>query len=300
MTTTMHKIYFILAMMAAVTLVSCDTEDALTPSNIDTDIFNTKEGATDEESVLRNDFFKTTGSYLLFNDTLSNGELLDIGYVMTSMENNDVYVYDYLSTIEEKEKAVNFVQNYILPHLGEKLRPFSFLLVNNITHYNKNGKEYYQNYDDSDNPTSVVGVRATALAMGSIAYMEEDELQMYSKNVLKGILTYIISKQTSDTYKQFYNYGKDYYKEYIDVSWDIPEEENLKIMNEKGFICSHYAYGMLFPGYYPTDTEDVAAYIDLVMNSTAEEVEETYRSYPDIISKYQIMAKLMKELGYVE
>jgi hypothetical protein len=57
---------------------------------------------------------------------------------------------------------------------------------------------------------------------------------------------------------------------------------------------------MLFPGYYPTDTEDVAAYIDLVMNSTAEEVEETYRSYPDIISKYQIMAKLMKELGYVE
>jgi hypothetical protein len=36
------------------------------------------------------------------------------------------------------------------------------------------------------------------------------------------------------------------------------------------------------------------------MNSSLEEVELKYTDYPDIISKYKLMKKLINELGYIE
>ena len=48
---------------------ACQQEDSLTPSNI-SDLFAPNPEATDAESVLRREFFNTTGCYLLFNDTL--------------------------------------------------------------------------------------------------------------------------------------------------------------------------------------------------------------------------------------
>jgi hypothetical protein len=36
------------------------------------------------------------------------------------------------------------------------------------------------------------------------------------------------------------------------------------------------------------------------MNSSLEEVEQKYTDYPDIISKYKLMKKLINELGYIE
>ena len=59
----------LLIIVLAGCFTACQQEDSLTPSNI-SDLFAPNPEATDAESVLRREFFNTTGCYLLFNDTL--------------------------------------------------------------------------------------------------------------------------------------------------------------------------------------------------------------------------------------
>jgi len=82
--------------------------------------------------------------------------------------------------------------------------------------------------------------------------------------------------------------------------WIETEEEGMPLQNAKGFIAPHQgAWGTIWSAY-PTVEEDVKAYINLAMNSSLEEVEQKYTDYPDIISKYKLMKKLINELGYIE
>ena len=130
----MNKILTTICILtAAICFAACEGEDPLQPSHADTNPFSVDDNANDEESLLRKNFFSRNGSYLLYNDTLNDGERLDIGYVMTASQNNNVYIYEYLKTIEEKSLAADFVEQYLLPHLGKRLRPFAFLLVKTQT-----------------------------------------------------------------------------------------------------------------------------------------------------------------------
>ena len=50
-------------------LLACQKEDTLKPLHM-ANPFAPQPGATDEESKLREEFYKNTGCHLLFNDTL--------------------------------------------------------------------------------------------------------------------------------------------------------------------------------------------------------------------------------------
>ena len=296
----MHKILTTICFLAAaICFTACEGEDALSPSNADSNPFNIDDAATDEESILKRDFYSRNGCYLLFNDTLKDGELLDIGYVMTASQNIDKYTYEYLESIEEKKNATSFVEQYILPHLGKKLRPFSFLLVNGINHFTLEDGKLITPYDGTEYPSNVVGVRATAIAINALAGMEESEKGDYSKELIIGIMANIISHQTSDSFNQFTSYGKDYYGGWMD-EWPESEEEGMPLQNAKSFIAPHESAWGTFWSAYPTVEEDVKAYINLTMNSTLEEVEVKYTDYPDIVSKYKLMKQIVNELGYIE
>ena len=296
----MNKILTTICILtAAICFAACEGEDPLQPSHADSNPFNIDDAATDEESILRRDFYSRNGCYLLFNDTLKDGELLDIGYVMTASQNNNLYIYEYLKTIEEKKNATSFVEQYILPHLGKKLRPFSFLLVNGINHFTLEDGKLITPYDGTEYPSNVVGVRATAIAINALAGMDDSEKKDYSKVLIIDIMTNIISHQTTDTFNQFTSYGKNYYGVWMD-GWIETEEEGIPLQNAKGFIAPHQeTWGEMW-SVYPSLDEDVKAFINLAMNSSLEEVELKYTDYPDIISKYKLMKKLINELGYIE
>lgn len=296
----MNKILTTICILtAAICFAACEGEDSLQPSHADTNPFSVDDNANDEESLLRKNFFSRNGSYLLYNDTLNNGERLDIGYVMTASQNNNVYIYEYLKTIEEKSLAADFVEQYLLPHLGKRLRPFAFLLVKNINHFINQDGLLLTPYDGTENPSFVVGVRATAISMSAITEMDDSEKKDYSKVLIIDIMTNIISHQTTDTFNQFTSYGKNYYGIWMD-GWIETEEEGMPLQNAKGFIAPHQDEWGTFWSAYPTVEEDVKAYINLAMNSSLEEVELKYTDYPDIISKYKLMKKLINELGYIE
>ena len=125
---------------------ACQQEDSLTPSNI-SDLFAPNPEATDAESVLRREFFNTTGCYLLFNDTLRHEykgedtfgnpyyetELIGLEWNLTSAVSTR-YLFEYLKTQEQKEQAVSFLQTHLIPKIKNVL-PYSILVINKMDKY---------------------------------------------------------------------------------------------------------------------------------------------------------------------
>lgn len=297
-------------------LTGCGGEDDLTPSDPDTNYFSVSDDATDATSLLRKAFYDKYGSYLLFNDTLSHvktgtdafgdpvykDELLDVGYDPTGSSNNVVYTYGYLTDINSQQQAANFVEQYILPHLGAKLRPFSFLLVGSISKYTFDSNNYTPDYD-APNPTAVVGDRATVFALDGILGSDETTMSSYATTVLANIVASKIAGQDATTLSAFTTYGKDLYGKYFsDLGLEEPadEESNMQAMYDAGFVVPHQSYGFTLTGAYPSQAEDINGYIQLCLNSSAEEVEQKYGSYLTIMEKYRIMSSLLETMGYVK
>ena len=95
----MHKLFSLFALLLL--LASCGGEDALQPSNADTYGFEVPQSDNSAEATLRRSFQEKYGSYLLFNDTLSNGELLDLGYNITA----STYAYVYTFELDESPRT---------------------------------------------------------------------------------------------------------------------------------------------------------------------------------------------------
>jgi hypothetical protein len=287
---------------------SCSKEDSLEPTEAEKNYFAPDENATDEESLLRRDFYKKNNSYLLFNDTLrheplgvnSDGvmqyftETLDVSYVMAGTTSYFCR-YDYIASIDDKRNAISFVENYLLAHLSDKLRPFSWLLVDHITGYSLSDGVYtYQN-----EPSSVVGNRATAVALEGVSDMEEEEKTELANTILTGLVSDKVAAQSASVLKSFTKYSSSLYETYSGL---IPssEEENMTLMNQSGFITGHYYYEIyLSYGTYPSQSEDVSSFAKLVLTQSEDEVNDTYADYPLVLEKYRVMKAIITELGFV-
>lgn len=285
----------------------CTSEDELTPSNVDKNYFAPSENATDEESVLRKEFYASEKCYVLFNDTLRhellgtdvNGdtqyftETIDVGYVMTGLAQYK-YKYDYLATIEQKREAISFMKSYVLNHLSVKLRPFSWLLVGNIARYTVSDA----NLDYDSDMTLVNGKRATAVAVQNIAEMDEGQRQDLATSILKEVLVQKLNSQTESILQPFTKHSATYYGNSMPTN---PEDEtvNMQMLNEAGFIAPHYLWDIIvMVGVYPTIQEDIKAYVNLVMTQSPETVNELYSGYPLVIAKFNAMKNLVSGLGY--
>jgi hypothetical protein len=59
-------------------------------------------------------------------------------------------------------------------------------------------------------------------------------------------------------------------------------------------------WGGVYTGVYPDQNEDIQQYVELVVNNTADEVQQKFSAYPLILQKYQTMVNLLNQLGYVK
>ena len=136
-----HYAYLFAIVWLYLLLTDCGKEDNLIAEYDNrTSYFLPDPGATDEESVLRRDFYEKENSFLLFTDTLRHEELapdfngdmkyfteiLDMTYsVGSSSISVFTYAYEYHTSFEAKRQSTSFLKSYILPHLSVQLRPFS-------------------------------------------------------------------------------------------------------------------------------------------------------------------------------
>jgi len=306
----MKRYYIILLSLIVLSIISCSKSDDLVPSNTKENYFAPDDDATDEESVLRKQFFTDEKCYLLFNDTLqhhyignnSEGEpqyfteTVDVAYTMYSLTSYK-YLYQYLTTMSDKKAAVDFLKKYIMPHLSSSLCPFSWLLVKHITEYKFDG---YTKYDYSSEPQFVIGERCMAVSMDGLSDMSEDEIKTLANSMLSGIVSNRISSQGSDILKPVTKSVDDYYEQYMGF-WPSSDEANMTELNKKGFITPYWLIVNVwaFRGYYPTKENDLADFTKLVFNSTEEEVKTKYADYPIVIQRYEAMRNVLLSLGYV-
>ncbi|OJU50573.1 MAG: hypothetical protein BGN96_08500 [Bacteroidales bacterium 45-6] len=303
----MRKYISILSIPLFLLATGCTNEDELTPSNADKNYFAPADNATDQESLLRKEFYASEKCYILFNDTLRhealgtdvNGdtqyftETIDLSYVMTGYAQYK-YKYSYLPTIDQKKEAISFMKAYVLSHLSSKLRPFSWLLVSNISRFTISDASLYY---DSDVPF-VTGKRTTAIATQNIADMDEGQRQDLATSILKEVLVLKLTAQPEDVLKPFSKYSASYYGNYM-ATYPDDETANMQMLNEAGYIEPHYLWD-IYPlqGVYPTLQEDIKAYVNLVLAQSPETVNEQYSGYPLVIAKFNAMRTLVADLGY--
>lgn len=284
-------------------LVSCGSEDN-PEAVIDTmtDCFAPDPEATDAVSVMRRSFKQEEGSYLLFTDTLTheylgkdyNGddcyktELLDMSYTIgnTAAQQQIVYQYTYLETQAAKEAAVEFLKDYVLPHLPSSLRPFSWFLAYSI--YDATNYDYV---------TALTGQRCIAISAGDLDYVDKDEL---ARTVLIKALGSGMESQ-EEALEAFYAYGEGLYGEYFDNPDNLyyDSELNMIWLNNYGFIAQPTVWGFALQGKYPDKTLDLSSYTELVLTYTDEEIAEMYGSYPTVIEKAGILRGIIGQLGYI-
>ena len=297
---------YILLFISLVVFTACGSDDVVVSVKDISVPFLPAADDNSEEATLRRRFYSEYGSYLLFNDTLqhelvgvdANGdakydtELIDVDYeIGMSTSTNNVYRFELLNDIEAKRGAVVFLEDYILSHISGKLAPFSWLIVNNITCYDKG-------YGVTTKPYAVIGQRTVVVAAQLLPRLSAAQKEQYKRQVMNIIIAQL-ALDHADMFAEMYalsigNYGG---------TFDTPDtnEQNTHILAEAGFICRGSIDIMGEKnGCYPSKELDVKAFARLVAANTQAAVEARYADYPLVIAKAAIMRKILTTLGYKE
>lgn len=276
-------------------LISCQKEE-LSPSRA-TNPFAPNPEATDETSLLRQEFLDATGCFLLFNDTLRHEyqgtdvygvpyydtETIDLAWNLDGITTYTYYTFRYLETIEQQRDAMNFLQSYLLPYM-ENIMPYSILAVNGIDQYDTAyGTPQYES-----SPLTASNSSCLAINLNQLWSIEDKE--SYAQSICIEIIfanwggtpPYYEGSSAAEffeTNRWQYGYPKMYYL-YGDMT-----------LEDLGFIEDTNETLL------PTAKEDAVAYIKACLSMTEEAFYEKYAAYPVILEKYEIVKPLVDETG---
>lgn len=301
----MKKIFYMIIFLLAV--AACEKEGSLTPTDGIENYFEIPADATDAESVLRREFFLETGCYLLFNDTLRKEllgrdedgypyysfETVDLGYGITS-SSKDRFTFRYLADMAEKNEAVDFVKNRVLPVMDEELYPYSLLLVDSLFRVRYMLEEGASESTGWFPSTKTVlayysGARCLALALAGLSDMTDAEKSEFIKDMFEGMIGSALSTRTTEL-SEFYASGEQYYGEEGELDWDYYLED----LREVGFLAGRIRYGYV---YFPTASEDLESYVEVLFENEEDFLAEN-EDYPLVIEKYNIIKEFVRNLGY--
>lgn len=300
----MKKIfYYLLVAAGVIAFASCGSDEDISPSNVDANLFAPMEGDQSAEAALRRGFFEQTGSYLLFNDTLSKvpagtdeygHSLYDVKTVDVdfSMVNSSAdyyrYTYDYIGDDASKQKAAQYIKERVLDKLGS-LTPYSVLLVNSMTQWRSNNGQYVMT--KTPHPVYRLGVRCYAFSLDDGAAYEDAD---YYKSALQTIVyNRINTSKYSKQIAAFRNLMPDFAK-YTETSKEdlgIDEEIDDDLARFLGFVKDNNWY------YFPSASRDLQYYVEAEFSYTVSQFEEDYADYPICISRFKALRQILLDAG---
>ncbi len=308
------KMTKIWALVGAVMLVggltalsSCASEDPIEVQVDDTRYyFEPKPERTDDEALLRRAFYDRYDIHLIFNDTLRhdsicldfNGEthyfteLIDMYYSVGNYSTGSTTnTYRLLTTMEQKYKATKYLETEIQPHFNERMRPFSWLLVNDISEKSSSSSK-------PTSPYAITGERCIAIALSTYFKLTPARVPTFTQQVLN-IIAVKMAKNNSKALQRFYDFSNSYYGVQFAES-DISNDENLQILREAGFFSKgKNMVNVQANGIYPSNDVDLGDYVRLTIGNTREQVKKQYADYPLIIKKDSVIRELLEERGFV-
>lgn len=299
----MNKIIWIL--LGALMWVSCDKEDDLTPSGKRDDYFTLSPADTVNNplNALRYRFYEKNNVHLMFNDTLrqedrgtyADGtpykytEVIDFSYSMEGAPGN--YDWEYVTDFEEQKKSAEFLDEYILPHLGGTMSPYSVFLVKDLKKDN-NAQDYYS------------GMRCFVLNVSGMLELEEDEeIAEYSNVLFHNIMlskfnTMQYDDEGKKAFEEFGSFSKNYYGKYLNTfeQWKTkdPTDEELWEIGVFRFVNAGW-----FGKFILTEHADRLDYLEKIFYWKEDvSFEEYYAEYPIVLKKYAALKKVVEDLGY--
>ena len=307
-------IYYLLLAVILFSFAACSNEEDTTPSLADVNGFAPKNDDVSVLANIRREFYKTTGSYLLFNDTLSveyggvdsygnpikNVHTVDLDYYFISNSSSSyVYTFDYITDENECSKAAKLVEQKLMNRLGA-LSPFSVLLVDGIYQWEQddNGElvptEYDDYYGTDPNPLFYLGARCYAI---SLEHSEAFDDPQFFDNVFVKILISRIKTTGGDEYKQFKAAVEDYddltdswnYKD--DLGYDLGKDDDLA--RSLGFLKDNSYW------HFPDADSDLTDYVNAVVSYSLEDFESEYADYPICIERFKILRNFIISCGVV-
>lgn len=295
----MKHLYIILFLFIMV-FGSCTKDDDYLETEIpQVDIFAPSVDATDDVSVLRREFFKTTGIYLLFNDTLSSYEttslsgdrvevtqMFNASYSMVSSNRPDKFRFSYYNDAELQKLAADFVIQNVLTRIPKVMQPFSFLLTDTllVSEYSF----WIENYEQ-ESRLFYAGLQGTALALGNISLLTDKEKSDLGTSIVKNIILNEYIRIPPENFDVFYSYSNQYYGS--SALYNIPEP-----YASVGFL-DRYIYSMDVDFNDPDI--DVRAYLEEIFELTEAEFRTKYQDYPICIEKMEELVKVMKAHGVI-
>ncbi len=163
-----------------------------------------------------------------FNDTIqtvSNGtdhkgnpiykyETLDLNWDFSSHDGRTIkYTYDYLTTTEQKEKAMRFVDSY-LGMASKPLRPFTILLTDTIRRADTNGESVSTVYKSS----------FRLLAMARLTNYSDEQIDSLSSSIINNSVSEKIKLNTTLTARFWEVSGK---KNWYNQEWTASDGLNI-------------------------------------------------------------------------
>lgn len=312
-------LYLTMILGLLLTLGSCGHNEDAEAGPLEDDEWLYPYGSSQTDQVLQQKFYSTNKIYLLFNDTLRKQqvsvnpdgtpfydyEAVRLEYVMSGSGDGTqrVFSFDYLQTDVEKQKAVDFIQQKVLPHLGESLLPFSILLVNRINYSHSDNSTYYQFM--TTHPAVYAGWRCTAVALEGISQMDDKAQENYCSNILKEIINSKISSLPANTFDEFYSFCDAYYSTYgmndaaTKMLSSYPTPYDLGLLENGYYAWSDGTDGRFtFPIYnIKARSYDLEDYTNHLFAMTEAEFTAKYGKYPIVMRKYSILRSIYESLG---
>lgn len=292
----MKKNIFLLLAVAGIW--ACSKEDWPDNSVPERDWFAPEEGAMDETSVLRREFYDRNGVYILFSDTLGVREkttlsgktvyewqVLKREYNMTSGVEYyvDSFVYHPYDSYVTRLAAAEFLEKDILPELPQKLWPNAVLLLDRLEWLDNEYGTFLPAVDVVCQPE----FQAIVFAFGDLAQATNSEKTSLKMVALQKIVSDKISIFTDEDLELFYSYSKDYYN--VDF-WTLPAGP----VGDLGFLET-YAGSWLIT--FNSKEYDLKAYVEEVFAFSEEEFRSTYAEYPIVIRKMEALVDVFHEYG---
>ncbi len=291
-----------LVSLVAPMFCACSDDEVLTPDPAYPNFFEVDASDNSPEAKLRRDFKERTGIYLLFNDHLATYvdadgvekvEMVDFDWDLTS-HFEQYYRFSYLEDQSEKEAATAMIEKYFLPYIdvpGSRFRPYSILIPATIE---------VDRYNDDDwrSKDYLSCWRCFAVNASRWNGISDDDAKTLGFSLVRSLVDDNLSSSSSDL-DDFYAVSYEYYDSYPAEAFPgWMDYQDVTLVYEAGFL-TYYPDFDGDPDYdsFPFESTDYRLFKDAIFNEDEAEFREKWSDYPKIIEKYEILKRIIENLG---